>query len=371
MQRLILAALLLACASPVAAADDRPFQPKKTGSFDVDGLLRQEWTTKFFDPEAPTQSRRVGRLLPRFTAGGDNFKVGVGGDFYYSSDENTEVTAADGTVGKPALLRDNYDSRSARLDLAFAHLQPLKWVQLDAGRFVMPFGLTEMIWDRDLRPQGGAVRLGTSGVAELEALSVGALYSQGAHVFDDKDTRLLMFNGTARLKGSDEAHFELQASWMQWERLDSLEGMIRRQNTRGANGIVPDDYRIVDVVGRIQLTGNLPLQIIGDMCWNTRLETKNRGVWLAAVIGSLTASRARAEYTFAQVDKDATVAAYASDDFFWGTGWTGHRGELGTRVSDRMSLHAIGQLQRFKDAPNVAERDHWLQRFRIEARVKN
>jgi hypothetical protein len=371
MQRFILAALVLATAAPVGAAEDRPFQPKKTGTFDIEGLVRQEWTTKFFVKETPTVNRRRARLLPRFTAGGDNFQVGVGGDFNFSSDDNTEVTAADGTTSKPALLRDNYESKGARLDLAFVHLAPLKWVKLDAGRFVMPFGLTEMIWDKDLRPQGGAVRLGSSAMGDIETLSLGALYSQGGHVFDDKDTRLLMFNGTARLKGSDEAHFELQASWMQWERLDDLEPMIRRQNTRATGGIVPDEYQIIDLVGRIQLSGNLPLQLIGDMCWNTKIKEKNRGVWLALVMGSLSESRAREEYTFAQIDKDATVAAYAGDDFFWGTGWAGHRGEIGTRLSDRLTVHAIGQLQRFKDSPNVEERDHWLQRFRIEARVKN
>src|SRR5262245_22067892 len=107
-QRLSLAFMTLALAASSARAEDPPFEPKKTGTFEVEALLRQEWTRKLFNNPEPNQDRRRGRLLPKFIAGGDHFQVGVSGDFNYSSDRNTEVTAADGSVTKPTLLRDNY-----------------------------------------------------------------------------------------------------------------------------------------------------------------------------------------------------------------------------------------------------------------------
>jgi hypothetical protein len=80
----------------------------------------------------------------------------------------------------------------------------------------------------------------------------------------------------------------------------------------------------------------------------------------------------RAEYTFATVDKDATLAAYPTDDFFWQTGWEGHRVDLGVRLVDRLTLHGVGQLERFKDSPRPEERDHWNKRIRAELRyVRN
>jgi len=69
------------------------------------------------------------------------------------------------------------------------------------------------------------------------------------------------------------------------------------------------------------------------------------------------------------VDKDATVAAYATDDFFWGTGWQGHRGDVGVKAGEHIAVHTIGQLQRFKDSPRIAERDHWVKRYRVEVRL--
>jgi hypothetical protein len=348
--------------------DERPFQPEKKTGFEVDGLFRQEWTREFFDPSIEDESRQLGRLRPQINTGGDRFRIVVGGEFNYGSDENWEPPEGSTTR---LIIRDNYKSRDARLDLAALHLQPVRWLQLDAGRIVMPFGLTEMIWDRDLRPQGGALRLSAGASSEIETLSVGALYAQGSHVFEDEDTRMYAFSGKARIKAGTDSHFELNASYITWERLDGLETMIRRQNSRDANNNVRDDYGVMDFVGRIQLSGGMPLQLVGDIAWNTKLDDNNHGLWLSVIMGSLNLSRARGEYTYAQVDRDLTVAAYNSDDFFWNTGWLGHRLELATRISDRATVHAIGQLQRFKDAPNLEERDHWVQRFRLELRVKN
>ena len=62
--------------------------------------------------------------------------------------------------------------------------------------------------------------------------------------------------------------------------------------------------------------------------------------------------------------------AYAGDDFFWQTGWAGHRGDIGVRASDRSSFHAVAQLIRFKDSPNTDEQQHWIRRYRLELRFE-
>src|SRR5205085_11316624 len=127
---------------------------KGTTAFHLDGVTRQEWT----DEETfVTRSRRMIRMKPRAEFGAKWLQLGVGGDFIYSSDHNLTPPPGATTL---ALLRDNYDSRDARLDLAWARLSPVRFVSLEAGRFVMPVRFTEIIWDRDLRPQGGPGRLG-------------------------------------------------------------------------------------------------------------------------------------------------------------------------------------------------------------------
>jgi hypothetical protein len=358
----LVAALLIV--TPALADENAPFQVVKKGGLEVDGVARQEWTRKIFvgPDETRDDDRWRLRLLPRVSTGGEKFMIGVGGDFNYSKDENVDP--------KPSILRDNYDSRSARLDLAFAHLQPLSWLEVDGGRFVMPIGFTEMIWDKDLRPQGGAARLSTGTIGDIERLTATFLYSQGSHVFDDGKARMLVGNATARLKAGMDHRIEVSASYLDFSRLDELEPMIRRQNTRDPDtGFLRNKFRVMDVVVRMHIGGGTPMQVVGDMAWNTEAEEQNRGVWVGVVLGSLKLSRARAEYAYASMDRDVTVAAYATDDFFWATGWQGHRLDIGTRFGDRMSTHIIGQLQRFKDAPTPEEQDHWMQRLRVEVRL--
>jgi hypothetical protein len=369
MKRVIPVALAVCCSLGTAHAQSGAADQRSYG-FEVDGLLRQEWTNHFFDPNpsddvpAPAdQSRRLFRLRPRLLLGGERFQLGVGGELDYGSDKNVDP--------KPAPpLRDNYDSRTVRLDQAFAHIQPAQSIVLDGGRFPMPFALTEMIWDRDLRVQGGAARVPIGPIGDLETLTLGALVSESSHVFGDGKARLTLFNGTARFKVGNDAHLELCGSYLDWKKLGDLEPMIRRQNSRDAAGLVPDQYQTVDIVGRVIVGGKVPLQLVGNVAWNTKLTDNNQGLWLAAVLGSVTDGHVRAEYTFARLDKDVTVAAYNSDDFFWGTGWQGHRLDLGIRTEQFASIHFIGQLQRFKDSKIALEQTHDIRRYRIEMRFK-
>jgi hypothetical protein len=87
------------------------------------------------------------------------------------------------------------------------------------------------------------------------------------------------------------------------------------------------------------------------------------------MMGATGVSRGELSYTYAKVDKDATLASYNSDDFFWGTGWEGHRVDLGLTTTRKNSIHGVAQWQRFKDSPDPAVRDQWVTRYRLEWRT--
>jgi hypothetical protein len=366
--RSLLSSLLLSLflAHSSMAQDAAPAYQNSSSSnfhFRLDGLFRQEWTKDIWvsDTVRRDDDRQRGQLRPRVEFGGQTFVLGVGGDFNYSSDKNVDP--------KPALLRDNYNSRDARLDLAFAKIEPVRWLRIDGGRFEMPVGLTEMIWDRDLRPQGAALTFQRKDDSGISRFGVTGLWARGSHVFDDNKVDMFIVSGQATFTGPVDSRFQIVASYLDFQKIQNLERMIRRQNTR-VSGQLVNDYRVFDAVGRLSQGGNLPVQLVADISWNTAVDENKRGVWLAAALGSLKTSRLRAEYTYATVDKDATLGAYATDDFFWTTGWKGHRGEIATKVGDKTSLHLIGQLQRFKDSPNEDEQSHWDKRYRLELRVR-
>jgi len=152
-----------------------------------------------------------------------------------------------------------------------------------------------------------------------------------------------------------------------FDKLASLERKIRRQNTRVA-GALTREYEVVDVAFRFRTDTPIPMQLVVDGARNRKAPDQRDGFWAALVLGSLRDNRFRGEYTYAKMDKDVTVAAYAGDDFFWGTGWLGHRAEIAFAQSPKSTFHVIGQMQQFKDSPNLAERTNWLKRLRLEAR---
>src|SRR5690349_15620880 len=84
-------------AAPAFAQEPAPvYQQQQSGGFQfkADAFVRREWTQDVVtstatDPlSTEDQSRWVFRLRPRVELGGQRFKLGVGGDFYYSNKDN-------------------------------------------------------------------------------------------------------------------------------------------------------------------------------------------------------------------------------------------------------------------------------------------
>jgi hypothetical protein len=333
-------------------------------AFHLDGFLRREWLRDLPDGQADIQGWQA-RLLPRLEIGRDTLVVGIGGDFHYGGEDNT-LFAAD----QPKLLRDNYASRRSRLDLAFARMAPVRWLRLEGGRFVQPVALADMVWDHDLRPQGGAVTIEKSPASgDLKRLRLTVLGAQGSHVFEDR-TSVLIASVDGLWSRDRNSSMLISGSFINFTDIATLAATIRRQNSLDADGNFTSRYQVINVGARLASKGQPPMILAADYCYNKKAKDLNRGLFLAITLGSLELSRARWEYTYAKVDRDATLAAYAQDDFYWSTGYEAHRGELASRISEQSNLHLIGQLQRAKDATDPAQRDKWVRRYRIEARFQ-
>jgi hypothetical protein len=374
-----LAALALASAASAQAPAATAYQqqPNQAFRFAGDTLARYEWTRDLpSDGELVNESRYRLQARPRIEMHIGPVELGVGGDFNYSDDKNYETT--DGST--PTLIRDNYRSRDARLDLAYAKVTagPLT---AQGGRFSMPIPLTEMIWDKDLRPQGGAATIQLGKTQSPARLSLHGIYALGSSVWDDsgdfRDKSLgnvhptTMYGGGAELSlgRPGETTLDVLGAYLEFHDMASLEPAIRRQNTRVA-GLIVNQYHVFDIVGRVSRGGQLPLQLVGDFCWNTEVDQDNKGMWLALVLGATGVSRAQLEFVYSKVDKDATLAAYNTDDFLWGTGWEGYRVDLGLTTREKNSIHGIWQHQRFKDSSDASVADQWVTRYRIEWRTR-
>jgi hypothetical protein len=361
MKRVLpLAALFVMTAHPAAAQYG---QKKQSIRFTGDGLARYEWTLKIPTPDGTIdEDRYILQARPRIEAAFGPVELGVGGQFNYSKEDNTILP--DGT---PRLIvRDNFYSRDARFDLYYAKVKAGP-VVAEGGRLLMPLPVTEMIWDADLRPRGGVLSLDFSQGGSRSRFAVRGIYTRGSHWWPDESE---MFGGSVDLaiETGQEGHFMLAGSYLDFRELDTLDPQVRRQNTLGPLGLYVHDYRVADVLARIVSGGQVPFALVVDYCWNTALSENNKGLWLQLAMGELEVSRAWLEYTYAKVDRDATVAAFNNDDFYWGTGYEAHRLDVGGATGRGTSLHGIASWQRFKDSDIPEERDQWVQRYRIEWR---
>ena len=382
MTRVPLAAatLSIALAAAATAQDPDPVyqqQQKQAYRFAGDTLARYEWTRGIPGPTGTIdESRYRFQLRPRVELRFGPVELGVGGEFNYSEDENYESGPGEALV----IIRDNYRSKDARLDLAWGKVT-LGPFAAQGGRFFMPIPFTEMIWDRDLRPQGGAATVTLGSATSPARLALHGIYALGSHVFDDegdfREPGLPAEDATSMLGGgaeislgrAGESALSVLGAYLDFDHTASLQPQIRRQNTRVADLIV-HDYQVFDIVARLTRGGQVPMQLVFDYCWNSAVANDNKGLWIAAVLGAIGVSPARLEYTYAKLDKDATLAAYNSDDFFWGTGWEGHRGDLGVSTRKNNSIHGIAQWQRFKDSPDPLVREEWVTRYRLEWRTR-
>jgi len=337
-------------------------KPNQAFRFAGDSLARYQWTTEIPDV-SDKDSLYFIQARPRLEMTFGPVEIGVGGAFNYSDVEND--VGPDGL--EPAIIRENYRSHDARLDLAWGKLT-LGPVMVEGGRFLMPIPFTEMIWDRDLRPQGGAAKVSLGGARSPTRLSLYGIYATSSHVFEDNAE---MYGGAAELSlgRPAEATFDVTGAYLQFADLNTLDPAIRRQNTRVA-GLIVGDYKVVDIVGRIGKGGQVPTQLVIDYCWNTAIDANNHGLWLAAILGAIGVSPAQLEYTYSKIDRNATVAAFNTDDFLWGTGWEGHRVDLGVSTHKNNSIHGIAQWQKFKDSTDPVLADAWVTRYRVEWRTK-
>ncbi len=363
----LLSAGLVPGARSASAQSQAPvYQAPEKLRFTLEALARYEWTQDIFVTATTTreESRFVSWAFPGLEVNLGKFQLGAAGGFYWSDEQNYDPI--------PNPQRDNFRSRDARVDQAFGKFDAT-WLRLEAGRYRMPIAFTEMIWDKELRVQGGSLSLGLHDRGSLKSLELTGLYAKGSHVFED-ETEVIAVSAEAVFDAGMDGSVQLVGSYIDFRNLDTVQPFLRRQNSRATpGGLIGPAFQVVDGILRLRRGGALPLQLVANYCWNTAVDQDNKGLWLAAALGSIRSSRARLDYTYAKIDRDATLGEYNADDFFWTTGWEGHRADLGFRLEGRgrASLHGVAQWQKFKDSPREAERDFWQKRYRVELRIAN
>ena len=242
------------------------------------------------------------------------------------------------------------------------------WLRLHAGRFAMPVRLTEMIWDRDLRPQGAAVTLQATDRGPFKRLA--AHRPRRARQPRVPRRRAPLISPTARRCGSRPPPPLAGVGERATVELLGVVRDLRRPRVRRSAPAPPEHPRVARRPAGPRLRRGGPRRALqprgarGGPARGRLLLEHGRGRRTTRGCGwpRCWARRARRPRPSSTRTRrwipDATLAAFAADDFLWETGWEGHRADLGIRLPRALRpARAWPSCQRFKDAPQPAERD--------------
>jgi hypothetical protein len=358
-------AAALALAPPAGAQTDAPatedpaaeqqfFEPPPSAGrfqFRWDLLLRADGVHDVPNPQVRSVERVIGRLRPGFRLELGHPSVILGARAYLSasSDENS---------GEAAKF-DNQRPNEAALDQLFLEYRPPTVdLTLLAGKFQMPFRSTEMLWDGDLQPQGVAVELGLPPAGQLGShrLSAGAFFR--SYLFHDR-SEIYGLQWSGDLIDRAELGAELAIAYYRFGNLDPLIGSGRQRTNRT---VVVDgrrrflsDFDLFDLLLRLRFTlGGRPLRAHVDYIHNFGADDHNNALELRLKLGQADALFAwHLRYVFQKVERDAVVAAFSGDEWWFHSAHHGHLfgAALGLGAGTFVELTGIVQKRDDLDEP--------------------
>ncbi|RYD16674.1 MAG: hypothetical protein EOP90_01490 [Lysobacteraceae bacterium] len=241
---------------------------------------------------------------------------------------------------------DNERSDGIGLDRLFVRWHAGEATSVLFGKAPLAFELSPMVWDPDLRPAGATIEHSIA-LGDYDRLQLGAGWLAGQALYGD-ESRIAAAQLAWRWHEGAPTSAAILVSYLGFSQLDELARQgLARTNTIVA-GRLAEDYRLLDLqlVGR-NGTAEWPIEARLDVVHNLGADERRRGVRGSIVAGD--AMRARAwefGYAYQDIERDAVMAAFNSDDWWFHSATHGHMLWAGYGFDDTWSLRASGFHER-------------------------
>jgi len=276
-----------------------------------------------------------------------NFLIGVRGIFDY------------GTEPEAYPYQDNYISRWASADRWFVQWTPGSFT-VRAGRFGMPLAASELLWDRDIQ---------TPGIAASWTSADGAWTLSGAGFYGPQhysdQTRIAA--GQVQWRTGDPSRISLEASFAYWsfQPHELFPDYIRENTFRidGGEPVPASEFHVADLLLRLRFpVGSVPVLISLDGFDNFAAHDGRRLAWEGSVVAGQvgTPGQWRGFYAYQYIQRDATMGAYTTDDWWYHTWYEGHRVGVSWTFFPRVYLQGSFSIQRRLD------QRFWVNRYLVD-----
>jgi len=212
--------------------------------------------------------------------------------------------------------RDNERSDRVSLDQLYARWQDER-LSLQFGKAQLPFALTPLVWDADLRPIGLSVsRAGLND--EGTGFAYGAGYFAPDFVFDNQKPRLAAVQAGWHWQQGQAISASALLSYLRFAKLDGLaaNGISRTNRRLGANFL--SDYELLDfqLIGRLTLAEK-PLTVVLDGVDNRGSDDLNKAGRASITWGNMREGGVELGLAYQRSGRDSVLAIAAEDDWWF------------------------------------------------------
>ena len=267
------------------------------------------------------------------------FRVRVGLTGQVSERVQAVVQLASGNdnpVSTNQTLTDGYSSKGVRIDKAYvkAGVKYLDGLSVQLGKFSTPFFYaekTEMLWDSDLRPEGGVVtyKKVDSGLV-LQFMAAGLWIEERS---TDVDSWMLGTQGMARIGDESATSVAVAAGYFDYQNTRGYEPFfdgnargnsvvtvideIDEDNDTSYVDVYSSDYDLIALSAEVtHMISNLPLVFMGEVVHNLAADSVADGWLIGARIGKTKKTGSwKLRYIYRHVEKDAVLGTFVDSDF--------------------------------------------------------
>jgi hypothetical protein len=267
-----------------------------------------------------------------------------------------EITSGSDPLLERMIRSDNETSNDIGVDEAYIRWRPSESLSLMAGKSKLPISFSSMLWDEDLRPIG----LSASGdieVGSFDRLSLTVGHFGGAHLYGDQ-TKISVVQAAWFWREGAPLSCSASLGYARFYGMDGLsrEGLARSNTVLPGKSVV--DAKLVDLQLGVNSNGERwPVHLGIDFVRNLGVRSQRDGVRASVSVGH--AERRRGvEFGLAyqRVQRDAVVAAFSSDDWWFHSDVRGAMSWIAYGFGDHWSIRTSGFFEQRDRADRDVER---------------
>ena len=328
-------------------------KPSWTDAVKLKGYFRYRHEVINKEHDATRVHERIQAKLGVFGSVNDNLDLGL----QIASGSSDSPTANNQTLGNA------FSSKALHLDLAYGDWHPELVEDLElnvvGGKMKQPWvHPTDLIWDSDVTPEGGALILNYDLADSLKILANG-----GALWVDENssDDNIMLYTGQAGVQVSGDNKLKIVGGGTIYY-YDSLKdkGVIYGDKFKGNsyNEITDTylyNYTIYEAFAEAGITLGIPLKLYGNYVYNDEADDDNSGYMIGITVGKASKPfQVEGGVNYRMLEKDAAVDTFP-DGSSWGGGTDGEGWKLYGKI--KLAKNFTFGASYYLDKKNISDND--------------